>query len=175
MRPADATEAAECWQIALESEKTPSTLALTRQNLPALRTEFVKENLCAKGAYELAAAEGGEAAVTIFATGSEVEVALGAGKLLQGHGHPTRVVSVPCFELFAAQDAAYREKILGKAGLKMAIEAGIREGWDALIGADGIFIGMHSFGASGNYKDLYEHFGITPQATVKAVLAKLEA
>ena len=175
MRPADATEAAECWQIALESEKTPSTLALTRQNLPALRTEFVKENLCAKGAYELAGAEGGEAAVTIFATGSEVEIALGARKLLQGHGHPTRVVSVPCFELFAAQDEAYREKILGKAGLKMAIEAGIREGWDALIGADGIFIGMKGFGASGTIEQLYPHFGITAEAAAEAAEKRLHA
>jgi transketolase len=175
MRPADATEAAECWQIALESEKTPSTLALTRQNLPALRTEFVKENLCAKGAYELAGAEGGETAVTIFATGSEVEIALGARKLLQGHGHPTRVVSVPCFELFAAQDEAYREKILGKAGLKMAIEAGIREGWDALIGADGIFIGMKGFGASGTIEQLYPHFGITAEAAAEAAEKRLHA
>ena len=175
MRPADATEAAECWQIALESEKTPSTLALTRQNLPALRTEFVKENLCAKGAYELAGAEGGEAAVTIFATGSEVEIALGARKLLQGHGHPTRVVSVPCFELFAAQDEAYREKTLGKAGLKMAIEAGIREGWDALIGADGIFIGMKGFGASGTIEQLYPHFGITAEAAAEAAEKRLHA
>ena len=175
MRPADATEAAECWQIALESEKTPSTLALTRQNLPALRTEFVKENLCAKGAYELASAEGGEAAVTIFATGSEVEIALGARKLLQGHGHPTRVVSVPCFELFAAQDEAYREKTLGKAGLKMAIEAGIREGWDALIGADGIFVGMKGFGASGTIEQLYPHFGITAEAAAEAAEKRLHA
>ena len=175
MRPADATEAAECWQIALESEKTPSTLALTRQNLPALRTEFVKENLCAKGAYELAGAEGGETAVTIFATGSEVEIALGARKLLQGHGHPTRVVSVPCFELFAAQDEAYREKTLGKAGLKMAIEAGIREGWDALIGADGIFIGMKGFGASGTIEQLYPHFGITAEAAAEAAEKRLHA
>ena len=175
MRPADATEAAECWQIALESEKTPSTLALTRQNLPALRTEFVKENLCAKGAYELAGAEGGEATVTIFATGSEVEIALGARKLLQGHGHPTRVVSVPCFELFAAQDEAYREKTLGKAGLKMAIEAGIREGWDALIGADGIFIGMKGFGASGTIEQLYPHFGITAEAAAEAAEKRLHA
>src|SRR5690606_24825269 len=114
-RPADAVEAAECWQLAIESDKTPSTLALTRQNLPTLRTEFVQENLCAKGAYEFAAAEGGEAAVSIFATGSEVEIALGARELLQGHGHPTRVVSVPCFELFAGQDEAYRDKTLGSA------------------------------------------------------------
>ncbi len=172
-RPADAVETAECWQLAIESERTPSTLALTRQNLPTLRTEFVAENLCARGAYEFAAAEGGEAEVTIFATGSEVEVALGARRLLQEHGHPTRVVSVPCFELFAAQDEEYRRKIIGSAGIKMAIEAGIREGWDALIGSDGIFIGMKGFGASGTIEQLYPHFGITAEAAAKAAEERL--
>ncbi len=172
-RPADATETAECWQIALENRKTPSTLALTRQNLPALRTEFVAENLCAKGAYELAAAEGGEAEVSIFATGSEVEIALGARKLLQEKGHPTRVVSVPCFELFFAQDATYREKILGKARVKVGIEAAIRQGWDEIIGTDGVFVGMTGFGASGTIEQLYPHFGITAEAAAKAAQARL--
>ena len=172
-RPADAVETAECWQLAIENQKTPSTLALTRQNLPTLRTEFVAENLCAKGAYEFAAAEGGAAAATIFATGSELEIALGARKLLQEHGHPTRVVSVPCFELFASQDEAYRKKVLGSAGLNMAIEAGVREGWDALIGSDGLFIGMKGFGASGTIEQLYPHFGITAEAAAKAAEARL--
>jgi transketolase len=166
-------ETAECWQLALQSQKTPSTLALTRQNLPALRTEYVAENLCGKGAYELAAAEGGEAAVTIFASGSEVEIALGARKLLQEHGHPTRVVSVPCFELFEKQDDAYREKTIGKAGVKVAIEAGIRQGWDRFIGTDGIFVGMTGFGASGTIEQLYPHFGITAEAAAKAVEGRL--
>jgi transketolase len=174
-RPADATETAECWQLALESQKTPSTLALTRQNLPALRTDFVAENLCARGAYELAAAEGGEAEVSIFATGSEVEIALGARKLLQEKGHPTRVVSVPCFELFFAQDKAYREKILGKASVKVGIEAAIRQGWDEIIGTEGIFVGMTGFGASGTIEQLYPHFGITAEAAAKAAQARLAA
>ncbi|WP_315924805.1 transketolase [Mesorhizobium sp. SP-1A] len=172
-RPADAMEAAECWQLALKHQKTPSTLALSRQNLAALRADYVEENLCGRGAYELAAADGGEAAVTIFATGSEVEIALGARKLLQDHGHPTRVVSVPCFELFAEQDEAYREKTLGKAGIRMAIEAGVREGWDAIIGSDGIFIGMKGFGASAPIEKLYPHFGITAEAAAKAAEARL--
>lgn len=172
-RPADAMETAECWQLALESQKTPSTLALTRQNLPALRTEFVKENLCRYGAYELAAAEGGEAAVAIFASGSEVEIALGARKLLQAHGHPTRVVSVPCFELFAQQSDAYQAKTIGKAGVNVAIEAGVREGWDRFIGTDGIFVGMTGFGASGTIEQLYPHFGITAEAAAKAAEARL--
>ena len=171
-RPADATEAAECWQLALESEKTPSTLALTRQNLPALRTEFVKDNLCGYGAYELAAADG-DAAVTIFASGSEVEIAVAARTALQAHGHPTRVVSVPCFELFDKQSDAYRNKTIGAAPVKIAIEAGIRQGWDHLIGTDGIFIGMTGFGASGTIEQLYPHFGITADAAVEAAEARL--
>ncbi|MCV3238833.1 transketolase [Mesorhizobium sp. ZC-5] len=166
-RPADATEAAECWQLALESEKTPSTLALTRQNLPAVRAEYVTENLCGKGAYELASADG-KAAVTIFASGSEVEIALAARDKLQAHGHPTRVVSVPCFELFDKQSAEYRKKTIGDAPLKIAIEAGIRQGWDHFIGTDGIFIGMDGFGASGTIEQLYPHFGITADAAAKA-------
>jgi transketolase len=171
-RPADATEAAECWQLALETPKTPSTLALTRQNLPAVRTEFNEENLCRYGAYELAKADG-KAAVTIFASGSEVEIALAARTSLQAHGHPTRVVSVPAFELFEQQSASYKAAILGDAPVKVAIEAGIRLGWDRFIGTEGIFIGMTGFGASGTIEQLYPHFGITADATTKAVEARL--
>jgi transketolase len=173
-RPADATEAAECWQLALDSRDAPSTLALTRQNLPALRTDYLEENPCRLGAYELATADG-EAVVTIFATGSEVEIALAARKTLQEGGHPTRVVSVPCFELFEKQPADYRAAIVGKSPVKVAIEAGIRLGWDRFIGVDGIFIGMHGFGASGTIEQLYAHFGITAEATVDAVKARIKA
>lgn len=171
-RPADATEAAECWQLALESTKTPSTVALTRQNLPAVRTEYVEENLCAYGAYELATADG-EAAVTIFASGSEVEIAMAARAQLQAHGHPTRVVSVPAFELFEKQSDTYKAALIGNAPVKIAIEAAIRMGWDRFIGTDGIFIGMDGFGASGTIEQLYPHFGITAEATVKAAEARL--
>lgn len=171
-RPADATEAAECWQLALETPKTPSTLALTRQNLPALRTEYTEENLCRYGAYELAKADG-KAAVTIFASGSEVEIALAARATLQAHGHPARVVSVPAFELFEQQSAGYKAAILGDAPVKVAIEAGIRLGWDRFIGTDGIFIGMTGFGASGTIEQLYAHFGITAEAAAKAAEARL--
>lgn len=171
-RPADAVETAECWQIALESEKTPSTLALTRQNLPTVRTEFSAKNLSSQGGYELAASSG-EAAVTIFASGSEVEIALAARELLEKHGHPTRVVSMPCFELFDKQSDDYRKKTIGNAPIKMAIEAGIRQGWDHLIGSDGIFIGMTGFGASGTIEQLYPHFGITADAAAKAAEARL--
>jgi transketolase len=173
-RPADATETAECWQLALESTTAPSTLALTRQNVAALRTEYVEENLCRYGAYELSAADG-EAAVTIFATGSEVEIAVAAKKLLDERGHPTRVVSVPAFELFEAQSEEYKARIIGKAKVKVAIEAAVREGWDRFIGPDGIFIGMKGFGASGKAEDLYRHFGITAEAAAKAAEERLGA
>ena len=173
-RPADAVETAECWQLALASTRTPSTLALTRQNLPALRGEHVEENLCALGAYELLAASD-EAEVTIFATGSEVEIAVAARAALEKQGHPTRVVSVPSFELFAKQSADYRRAILGNAKVRIGIEAGIRQGWDALLGDEGIFIGMTGFGASAPIEKLYPHFGITADAAVKAATERLGA
>ncbi|MET0596557.1 MAG: transketolase [Mesorhizobium sp.] len=173
-RPADATEVAECWQLALESDKAPSVLALTRQNLPALRTEFKAENLCRYGAYELAPAEG-KAKVTLFASGSEVEIALNARKLLMERGHAARVVSVPAFELFDQQDETYRRKTIGDAPVKVAIEAGVRQGWDQFIDSDGLFIGMHGFGASGPYEKLYPHFGITAEAAADAAEARLTA
>ncbi len=170
-RPADTMETAECWQIALESENTPSAIALTRQNLPALRAEFEKDNLCAKGAYVLSDAD--DAAVTIFASGSEVEIALEAKKILEKNGHATRVVSVPCFELFEAQSADYRKQIIGEAGVRIAIEAGVKQGWERFIGEDGGFVGMSTFGASAPYKELYEHFGITAEAVVEAAQKRL--
>ncbi len=174
LRPADAVEAAEAWQIALTSTRTPSTLALTRQNLPALRTEHTDENLSARGAYELVAANG-EANVTIFATGSEVEIAVKAQGQLAEKGIAARVVSVPSMELFAQQDEAYRKSILGNAPVRIAVEAGIRMGWDAIIGSDGIFVGMTGFGASAPIDALYKHFGITAEAIVEAAERRLAA
>jgi transketolase len=170
-RPADAVETAECWQLALESENKPSGLALTRQNLPTVRNDHVEDNLCSFGAYDLAPAS--DADVTIFASGSEVEIALEAKARLDGMGHATRVVSVPCFELFEEQTEEYRSAIIGRSKVKVAVEAGIRQGWDAFIGSDGIFIGMNGFGASGPYQELYKHFGITADAIVAAAEARL--
>ncbi|GAB4360081.1 MAG: transketolase [Oricola sp.] len=174
LRPADAMETAECWEIALRNEKTPSTLALTRQNLPALRTEFTADNRCALGAYELSPA-GDDAVVSIFASGSEVEIALKAKETLEANGHPTRVVSVPSIDLFAQQSEDYRKAMIGDAAVRIAVEAGIRQGWDAIIGSDGAFIGMESFGASGPYLQLYAHFGITPEAVVAAAETRIHA
>src|SRR5690606_26943769 len=143
-----------------------------RQNLPPVRREFTEANLCARGAYELAPAAG-PAAVTIFASGSEVQIALAAKRDLDARGHPTRVVSVPCFELFEQQPKAYRQAILGSSEVKVAVEAAVRMGWERFIGSDGIFIGMTGFGASGPYQDLYRHFGITAEAVAAAALERL--
>ena len=172
-RPADAVETAECWQLALHDRTRPSLLALTRQNLAQVRQGYVEANLSARGAYEVAAAEG-EAAVGLFASGSEVGIAIAAKALLDARGVGARVVSVPCFERFFEQDAAYRAATIGSAPVKVGIEAAVRQGWDAVIGTDGIFVGMTGFGASAPYEDLYRHFGITAEAVVEAVLDRLD-
>ena len=165
MRPADAIEVAECWQIALETRTGPSALILSRQNLPLLRTDATTANRSADGAYEILPASG-PAQVSLFATGSEVSLAAEAQKLLEAQGIATRVVSVPSFELFLKKPAAERAKVIGDAPAKVAIEAAIRMGWDAIVGSDAAFVGMSSFGASAPGKDLYKHFGITADAVV---------
>ncbi|WP_316238134.1 transketolase [Bradyrhizobium sp. SZCCHNR1015] len=171
-RPADAVETAECWELALNRTNGPTVLALTRQNLPQLRTSAPADNPCGRGGYELVAAQG-EAKVSLFATGSEVEIAVAAQKQLAERGIPARVVSVPSLELLLEQPAETRAAIIGKAPVKIAIEAAVRWGWDAVIGQDGIFIGMHSFGESGPAKELYKHFGITAEAAVEAAVQRL--
>ncbi len=174
LRPCDAIETAECWQIALQAKTTPSILTLTRQKLQPVRMGGVKDNLCAHGAYEIADGDGREQAkVVIFASGSEVEIALAAKKALDEMEHHTRVVSVPSMELFEKQDESYRQLVLGDEKVRIAIEAGIRMGWESFIGTTGSFIGMNSFGASAPYKDLYREFGITAEAAVAAALEQL--
>jgi len=174
MRPADAVETAECWEIALSSTDTPSTLALTRQGLPQLRDEEEKDNQCALGAYEIAGCDG-DAEVTLFASGSEVSLAVEAKAVLEEAGHPARVVSVPCFELFEKQSAAYQKAIIGDAPVRIAVEAAVEMGWRRFIGEDGLFFGMHGFGASGPYKELYAHFGLTREAIASAAIERLSA
>jgi transketolase len=171
-RPADAVETAECWQLALHDRTRPSLLALTRQNLAQVRHGYVQANLCGQGAYELSAADGA-AAVSLFASGSEVGIAIEAKALLQSRGVSARVVSVPCFERFFAQDESYRAETIGTAPVKVGIEAAVRQGWDAVIGVEGLFVGMAGFGASAPYEDLYNHFGITAEAVVDQVLRRL--
>jgi transketolase len=167
MRPCDAVETAECWQIALESLATPSILVLTRQKLKPARLKFEAKNLCASGAYEVASSAKKSKAV-IFASGSEVEIAIEAKAALDKKGIPTRVVSVPSMELFEQQSKAYKAKVLGTEKIRIAVEAGLRQGWDRFIGTEGKFIGMTGFGASAPAEHLYKHFGITAQAVVKA-------
>ncbi|MBT1512275.1 transketolase [Bradyrhizobium sp. SRL28] len=171
-RPCDAVEVTECWELALNRVDGPTVLALTRQNLPQLRTSAPNDNPCAHGAYELVAAQG-EAKVSLFASGSEVEIAVAAQKQLAERGIASRVVSVPSLELLLAQPADRQKAIIGNAPVKIAIEAAVRWGWDAVIGADGEFVGMHGFGASAPAKDLFKHFGITAEAVVNAAVKRL--
>lgn len=170
-RPADVVETAECWQLALERRDGPSLLALTRQNVPQVRLTDEAANRCAAGAYELSPAEGA-ADVTIFASGSEVEIALAAQKLLNEQSFAARVVSVPSLDLFLAQPEKVRREVIGGARIRVAVEAAVRFGWDAVIGEDGIFVGMTGFGASAPYKTLYTHFGITAEAVAERVLKR---
>ena len=186
-RPCDATETAECWALALAGTTTPSILSLSRQNLPSVRTTYTKDNLCARGGYVLSEQwtdDSGQeknmstvhrppSTVTLIATGSEVMIAIEAQKQLAEKNIAARVVSMPCFELFASQPQSYRDEVLGKNTVKVGIEAAIRMGWDSVIGTDGIFIGMSSFGASAPAPDLYKHFGITAEALVGEVIKRI--
>ncbi len=171
-RPADTVEAMECWKLALEHKTAPSALALSRQKTAAVRTTAAGENLSAKGAYELKAAKG-EAKATLFATGTEVPLALSAAETLEAEGTPTRVVSVPCFELFFQQPKAYRDSVIGRGTVRVAVEAAIQQGWERFIGEDGGFVGMTGFGASAPAEVLYEKFGITAEAVVEQVRTRL--
>jgi transketolase len=171
-RPCDAVEVAECWELALNRNTGPTVLALTRQNVPQLRTTVPNDNPCAQGAYELVAANG-DAKVSLFASGSEVEIAVNAQKQLAERGIASRVVSVPSLELLLSLPEDRQKAIIGSAPVKVAIEAAVRWGWDAVIGHDGVFIGMHGFGESGPAKDLFKHFGITAEAAVNAVLKRI--
>ena len=168
-RPADIIETAECWELALKSGKRPSVLVLSRQNLPMLRQAHDQENRSGRGAYVLREPSA-HRAVTLIATGSEVEIAVAAAEQLEiGHGLAAAVVSMPCWELFEERDADYRKSVLGSAP-RVAVEAAARLGWDRWIGDTGAFVGMTGFGASAPAPDLYRHFGITPEAVAAAAL-----
>jgi transketolase len=169
-RPADTLETAECWELSVRRTDGPSLLVLTRQALPALRTDTA-ENRCARGGYVLAEAEGPRQA-TVIGTGSEVTIAMAARDALAAEGIAVAVVSLPCWELFSQQDEAYREAVLGGAP-RIGIEAAGNFGWERWLGLDGTFIGMTGFGASAPIEDLYKHFGITAEAVVAAVKKRL--
>ena len=162
-RPADAVEAAECWMLALEHRQRPKHAGFARQALPLVRREHSAEMLSRRGAYVLAEADGAPRAVTLLATGSEVELALQARRQLQDEGIATAVVSMPCWEIFDEQDAAYRASVLGAGTVRVGVEAALRFGWDRYLGERGGFVGMTGFGASAAAETLYEHFGITAQ------------
>ncbi len=161
LRPGDSVETAECWQIALEEKARPSILCLCRQSLPALRTAPANGNLASHGAYIIEGRED-RREITLIATGSEVSIACQAAQTLAAEGISAVVVSMPSWELFAEQPPLYQEAVLGSAPM-IAVEAGVRQGWDQWIGRNGAFIGMTGFGASGPAPDLYRHFGITPE------------
>ncbi len=171
-RPGDAVETAEAWELALQHRTGPSALALSRQNLPLSRKTHTAENLSARGGYLLR-----ETAkprdVTLIATGSEVGLAMQAAEKLAAEGIEAAVVSVPCFELFAAQSADYRACVLGSAP-RIGIEAAIRQGWDLILRPEDPFVGMASFGASAPAADLYKHFGITVDAVIADVKSCLK-
>jgi transketolase len=177
-RPADPVETAEAWEWALTATGTPSVLALSRQNLPTVRTTHSARNLSALGAYVLAEAEGRRQAI-LMATGSEVEIALAARAALQAEGIGTRVVSMPSWDLFAAQPEAYRRKVLPPGPVRVAVEAGVGFGWDRWLCGEGgraakaAFVGMQGFGASAPAEKLYAHFGITSAAVAARVKALL--
>ena len=169
MRPADAIETAECWQIAIETRDKPSVLALSRQNLPTVRGAG-DENLCRRGAYILAG--DASAPLRLIATGSEVQLAVKARETLAAEGIQAAVVSMPSWELFAAQDEGYRRHVLGPDGTaRVACEAAVEFGWERWLGSNGAFVGMKGFGASGKADEVYRHFGITADAIASAARA----
>lgn len=174
MRPADAVEAAECWELALKHRHGPVSLVFARQSLPLVRQSHLTKNLSERGGYVLEEARCGARRVTLLATGSEVAICVAARQVLEAQGVGTAVVSLPCWELFDAQNAEYKELVLGVASVRVGVEAAIRQGWDAYLGLRGDFVGMPGFGDSGSKEDLYKHFGITAEAVVAKALKLLE-
>ncbi len=171
-RPADVLETAECWELALEKTDGPALLALTRQDLPALRND-ASDNLCARGAYRLRGASAAKK-VVLIATGSEVSLAVDIGGALEAQGIGVDVVSMPCTQLFDRQDADYRASVLGTPDLlRVTIEAGTTFGWERYAGLDGLRFGIDSFGASAPIAELYDHFGLTVDKIVPQIIQKL--
>ena len=176
-RPADANEVAESYRAALQHQRQPAALVLTRQNVPTLdRSQFASASGVARGGYVLRDAAGGAAQVLLIGTGSEVSICLAAQEVLASEGIAARVVSLPCFELFDAQEVAYRDSVLPPAiTARVGVEAGIVQGWERYLGLAGRFVGMRDFGASGPFEKLYEHFGITADAVVEQARAVLRS
>lgn len=167
-RPGDPIETAECWEAIMDAPRQAALIALSRQPMPLLRRGPSDENRSARGAYVLQEAEGGERQLTILASGSELNLAVEARSVLQDEGIRTAVVSMPCRLLFEKQDAAYKKSVLGGSRARVAVEAAVRDSWDRYLGLDGVFVGMHEFGASGKIDDVYKKFDITTDAVIRA-------
>ncbi|MBY5435776.1 transketolase [Rhizobium leguminosarum] len=167
-RPGDPIETAECWEAIMDAPRQAALIALSRQPMPLLRRDPSDENRSARGAYVLQEAEGGERQLTILASGSELHLAVEARSVLQGEGIRTAVVSMPCRLLFEKQDAAYKKSVLGDSRARVAVEAAVQDSWDRYLGLDGLFVGMHEFGASGKIDDVYKKFDITTDAVIRA-------
>lgn len=172
-RPADSVETIECWQLAIEFDKGPSVLALSRQGLQTQRQEPSEINLCSRGGYILNEARNGKPKIVILATGSEISIAQEAKTDLEGKGHPTRVVSLPCWELFDLQTPTYQEEVLTTEAVRIGIEAAVCFGWERYLGKEGVMVGMKEFGASAPADKLFSHFQITKEAVIEAALSKL--
>jgi transketolase len=170
IRPADANETALAWRFALRQTDRPTAFALTRQDLPVIDPALIPDDAIERGAYVLReGSNGGEPDLILIATGSEVSLAMEAAESLEAHGVATRVVSMPCIDTFTEADESYRNEVLPPACLaRVGVEAASPFGWDRWIGAEGVFIGMTTFGESGPYKDVYQHFGITPERIAEA-------
>ncbi|NEI01444.1 transketolase [Rhizobium leguminosarum] len=167
-RPGDPIETAECWEAIMDAPRQAALIALSRQPMPLLRRGPSDENRSARGAYVLQEAEGGERQLTLLASGSELNLAVEARSVLQDEGIRTAVVSMPCRLLFEKQDAAYKKSVLGGSRARVAVEAAVRDSWDRYLGLDGVFVGMHEFGASGKIDDVYKKFDITTDAVIRA-------
>ncbi len=172
-RPCDTVETVECWELALRSKDGPSVLALTRQNLPQQRLSSDAHNRCAAGAYELVGGRTAPPPSRCSPPARRLPSRSPRKSCWRESNIPARVVSVPCFELLLAAPEDERSAVIGNARVNVAVEAGIRQGWDAIIGSNGAFVGMTGFGASAPYKELYQHFGITPEKVAEAAMARL--
>ena len=173
-RPADFCEVHECYELALESKQKPSMMVLSRQSLPQLRQKE-SDNLSSRGAYVISeASDASKIDVALFASGSEVSIAVDVQKILEGDGLSARVISVPCFELLESQDFEYKNDLKGNAKLSVAIEAASEFGWHKIIGSNGLFFGMDSFGASAPAKDLFKHFGLNVDSIASSILSSIK-
>jgi len=172
-RPADINETLECWEIALKSKSNPSAIALSRQKLPYVSEHSSGKNMCSKGAYVLKKTSD-NADISLIASGSEVEIALEAQEKLKGLSINSKVISVPCYDLFQNQTENYKDEILGKDTLKISIEASSQSGWKSLVGKDGVTLGLSTFGKSAPYKDIYKLFNLTSDEIVKIAKAKVK-